>query len=159
MAKKKKNDKKEVIEEEEKAADKKGAKKGKKKLGWKEQMEADEAEAKIKKEQEEAFNNRPPKFIVARHILVTDQEKAQEIYDQIFEEHKDQPPPGAFGKLAKEHSECDSKSKGGKLKAFGKDKMAIEFEEAAFETKPGKMTKPIKTEFGYHIILVEEHNK
>ena len=128
-------------------------------MGWKEQLAAEEEEARLKKEKEEALKNRPTKFVVARHILVSDKEKAQEIYDKIYEEHKDQPPSGAFGKYAKEFSECDSKSKGGKLGAFGRDKMAKEFEEAAFKTQPGKMSKVVHTEFGYHIILVEEHKK
>ena len=166
MAKKKPTKAKDEEKEEEKhEADskekggKKDDKKSKKKTGWKEALAAEEEEARLKKEKEDAIKNRPAKFVVARHILVEDQEKAQEIYDKIYEEFKDEPIAGAFGKYAKEHSIWDSKSKGGKLGAFGRGKMAIEFEEAAFNTQPGKMTKVIHTEFGYHIILVEEHKK
>ena len=162
MAKKKAGktkDQEEDKEEQEEKGSKKDDKKGKKKLGWKEQLAAEEEEARLKKEKEDAIKNRPAKFVVARHILVEDEDKAKEIYDKIYEEFKDEPMPGAFAKYAKEHSIWDSKSKGGKLGVFGKGKMAIEFEEAAFNTQPGKMTKVIHTEFGYHIILVEEHKK
>lgn len=65
----------------------------------------------------------------------------------------------AFSRLAEEFSECPSKEKGGKLSAFMRGQMAPEFEEAAFKTKPGKMVPGIiKTEFGYHVILVEKHS-
>ncbi|CAI2382815.1 unnamed protein product [Moneuplotes crassus] len=154
MAKKKKSKKEEPVEET------KEPKKGKKaKKGWKEQLAEEEEAAKKKKQAEEDFLNRPTKFVVARHILMSDKDKAQEVYDEIFEEHKDNPTSAAFGKFAKAHSECDSSTKGGKLGAFGRGKMAEEFEEAAFNTEPGKMTTIVHTEFGYHIILVEEHKK
>ena len=74
-------------------------------MGWKEQLAEEEAEAKRKQEQEEALKNREPRFVVARHILLSDSEKAQEIYDQLYEEYKDEPPSKEFAKLAKEHSE------------------------------------------------------
>ena len=97
----------EPVEEEDKDVGKKGGKKAdkKKKMGWKEQLAEEEAEAKRKQEQEEALKNREPRFVVARHILLSDSEKAQEIYDQLYEEYKDEPPSKEFAKLAKEHSE------------------------------------------------------
>ncbi len=61
-----------------------------------------------------------------------------------------------FAKLAKENSEDGSAQWGGDY-LFGKDKMADEFEEAAFSLEPGKFTEtPVKTQFGYHIIKLEE---
>ena len=151
---KKKKGAKEPVEETKEPKGKKG-----KKMGWKEQLAAEEEAAKKKKEEEEALKSKPTKFVVARHILFSDKDKAQEVYDKIFEEFKDTPTSTAFGKVAKKNSEWSSKPKGGKLKPFGKDEMAPEFEEAAFNTEPGKMTNIIQTEFGYHIILVEEHKK
>ncbi len=59
-----------------------------------------------------------------------------------------------FATLAKEKSEDGSASKGGDLGWFGKGQMVKEFETASFNGKIGKIQRPIKTQFGYHIIKV-----
>ena len=59
-----------------------------------------------------------------------------------------------FETLAKAKSEDGSASKGGDLGWFGKGQMVKEFEDASFNGKIGQIQKPIKTQFGYHIIKV-----
>ena len=61
-----------------------------------------------------------------------------------------------FAELAKEKSDCPSKAKGGDLGAFGHGQMVPEFDKAAFEQEIGKLYAPVKTSFGWHLILVTE---
>lgn len=94
--------------------------------------------------------NTPP-TVRASHILVEDLEKAQEIYNKIVN--------GAdFSLEAKENSTCPSKNKGGDLGNFSRGQMVKEFEDAAFSMNVGDISKPIKTEFGYHIIKLTGKN-
>lgn len=63
-----------------------------------------------------------------------------------------------FAELAKKESDdIGSGSRGGDLGTFAKGQMVPEFEKAAFETPVGKVSDVVHTEFGYHIIKVEEH--
>jgi peptidyl-prolyl cis-trans isomerase C len=57
----------------------------------------------------------------------------------------------------KESDDVESGKQGGELGAFGHGQMVPEFEAAAFTAKAGEVTQPVKTQFGYHIIKVEEH--
>jgi len=90
----------------------------------------------------------------ASHILVratgddkTDLKKINDIYNQLMK--------GAdFATLAKEKSDDGSKVQGGDLGWFGRGQMVKEFNDAAFNGKIGVIQKPIKTQFGYHIIKV-----
>lgn len=86
----------------------------------------------------------------ARHILVDTKEEAEDIIKQLDD--------GAdFAELAKEHSTGPSGEKGGDLGYFGKGQMVPEFEEVAFALEPGQHTEePVKTQFGYHVIEVED---
>ncbi len=60
-----------------------------------------------------------------------------------------------FAKLANENTDDPSgKGNGGQLSPFGRGQMVPEFEQAAFDMKPGEIRGPIKTQFGYHIIKV-----
>lgn len=91
-----------------------------------------------------------PAQVHARHILVDSEEKAKRIKAQL--------DAGAdFAELAKEES-IDKKSaqKGGDLGFFPRGRMVKEFEDAAFSLEVGKISEPVKTSFGYHIIRVEE---
>lgn len=90
--------------------------------------------------------------VSARHILVETEEEAKAIITQLE-------GGGDFAELAKEKStDTGSQSSGGYLGYFGKGRMVPEFEAAAFAQEVGTYTKnPVKSEFGYHIILVEDH--
>ena len=62
-----------------------------------------------------------------------------------------------FAKLATENSDDQgSKDKGGEYDFFGHGKMVPEFEKAAFALQPGQISEPVETQFGYHIIKLEE---
>jgi peptidyl-prolyl cis-trans isomerase C len=88
----------------------------------------------------------------ARHILV---EKESEARDIIARLKKD---PGAFAKLAMEKSkDSGSKGRGGELGWFDLRRMVPEFGAAASKLEKGKFTDtPVKTQFGYHVILLED---
>lgn len=59
-----------------------------------------------------------------------------------------------FAQLAKEYSDCPSKSKGGDLGPFTRGQMVPEFDKVAFELEPLKVSDPVKTQFGWHLVMV-----
>jgi parvulin-like peptidyl-prolyl isomerase len=66
---------------------------------------------------------------------------------------------GDFAALAKEYSEdTGSKDEGGELGWFAKSQMVTEFADAAFSLQPGQVSEPVKTQYGYHLIKVEERD-
>lgn len=66
---------------------------------------------------------------------------------------------GDFSALAREYSEdTGSKEDGGDLGWFSKSQMVAEFAEAAFSLQPGQVSEPVKTQYGYHLIKVEERD-
>ncbi|MBI4016064.1 MAG: peptidyl-prolyl cis-trans isomerase [Candidatus Aenigmarchaeota archaeon] len=85
----------------------------------------------------------------AKHILVKTEQDANSILFDL-RQGKD------FDEVAKEKSLCPSGKKGGDLGWFGRGMMVKEFETAAFLMKPGELSKPVKTQFGWHIIKVVE---
>lgn len=85
----------------------------------------------------------------ANHILVETKEEAEEIKAKL-DDGED------FEELAKKHSTDGSKDEGGALGFFGKGEMVPEFEEVAFSMKKGEISDIVKSEFGYHIIRVNE---
>ncbi|HLX44500.1 MAG TPA: peptidylprolyl isomerase [Bryobacteraceae bacterium] len=66
---------------------------------------------------------------------------------------------GDFAKLAEtESDDVGTAPRGGDLGAFGKGRMVPAFEKAAFAAEIGKITEPVKSQFGYHLIIVQEHS-
>ncbi|MCK4752125.1 MAG: peptidylprolyl isomerase [Planctomycetes bacterium] len=63
-----------------------------------------------------------------------------------------------FAELAKENSACSSAAQGGDLSYFGKGQMVPAFDEVAFGLKVGEISGVVETKFGYHIIMVTDHN-
>jgi len=91
--------------------------------------------------------------IRASHILVQTEEEAQNIFNKINKGE-------SFASLAKAHSaDKGSAQKGGDLGYFGQGKMVPEFEKAALGLKPGEVSEPVKTRFGYHIIKLKDIKK
>ena len=64
-----------------------------------------------------------------------------------------------FGALAQEFSKCPSGQRGGDLGPFSKGQMVPEFEQAVLTQEIGKVGAPVKTQFGYHLIVVTERNE
>jgi len=83
----------------------------------------------------------------ASHILVEDEKLAKQLKADIEK-------GASFESMAREHSSCPSKAKGGDLGWFGKGQMVKPFEEAAFSTPENQISAPVKTQFGYHLIKV-----
>jgi peptidyl-prolyl cis-trans isomerase C len=85
----------------------------------------------------------------ARHILVETEAEAKAIEEELKK--------GAdFAELAKKKSKDPGASDGGDLGFFTKDQMVPEFSTVAFALEPGKISDPVKSQFGWHIIKVEE---
>ena len=92
----------------------------------------------------------------ARHILVKTQKKAQEIIDSL-KGLKGDKLKQKFIELAKKESIGPTSVKGGDLGYFTASQMVLPFSKAAFALKKGEITlKPVKTQFGYHVIYVED---
>ncbi len=87
--------------------------------------------------------------IRARHILVESEDKAKELLAQIKAGKN-------FEELAKANSKDSSAAQGGDLGFFSKGQMVAPFETAAFALKAGEVSDVVKTDFGFHIIKVEE---
>lgn len=103
-----------------------------------------------------------PEMVKASHILIRldasssedDRKKAREKAEDILKKIKSGED---FAKLASEMSEDPgSRTKGGDLGFFPRGRMIKPFEEIAFSMKPGEISDVIETQFGYHIIRVEE---
>lgn len=86
----------------------------------------------------------------ARHILLADEDAAKAVIAELDK-------GGDFEALAKEKSTGPSGPRGGDLGYFGRDQMVKEFETAAFALKKGAYSKtPVKSEFGWHVIKLED---
>lgn len=105
----------------------------------------------IKARYDEEIKKMPPQDEVhARHILVKTEDEAKDIIKQL-DAGKD------FAELAKAKSSDPNKSEGGDLGYFTRGRMVKEFEDAAFALNKGEYTKtPVKTQFGFHVIKVED---
>ena len=97
-----------------------------------------------------ARENKGKREVRARHILVGSEKEANEIIQQLDK--------GAdFGELARKRSNGPTAARGGDLGYFVEEEMVPEFSKAAFALKPGAYTKkPVKTQFGWHVIKSED---
>ena len=85
----------------------------------------------------------------ASHLLVDSEEQALNLREEIVA-GKD------FEEVAKAVSKCPSGRNGGDLGFFGRGRMVPEFDQAAFTQPVGEISEPIKTQFGYHLLVVTE---
>jgi peptidyl-prolyl cis-trans isomerase C len=90
-----------------------------------------------------------PSQVRASHILVKTEPEALNI---LFDLKRG----ASFEDEAKKHSMCPSGKKGGDLGWFGRGQMVKEFEDAAFSLPKNELSRPVKTQFGWHIIKVTE---
>ena len=109
------------------------------------------------KEVEEFYNENKNTFksgenVKASHILVDTLEKANDILKEIKEGL-------SFADAAQKYSSCPSKNSGGNLGQFGKGQMVPEFENAVFAMNVGEISEPVKSQFGYHLIQLNEKNE
>jgi peptidyl-prolyl cis-trans isomerase C len=120
---------------------------------------SDEEVKKVYDDRPELFER--PEQVHARHILFTVEEGADEITDAAARSNAEQARQRAvagedFAELAKELSQGPSAPRGGDLGFFSKDRMVPQFAQAAFALQPGEISGVVKTQFGYHVIKVEE---
>jgi peptidyl-prolyl cis-trans isomerase C len=99
--------------------------------------------------------------IHARHILIRVPQQVSPADDAKLKGKADDAMKRAktgedFAALAKELSDDGSKESGGDLGFFPRGRMVPAFEQAAFALQPGQISEMVRTEFGYHIIKVEE---
>jgi peptidyl-prolyl cis-trans isomerase C len=107
----------------------------------------DEAERKVYEDAAKQISG--DQEVHARHILVETEDEAKQVVAELKK--------GAdFADLAKKKSKDPGASDGGDLGFFTKDQMVPEFSTAAFSLEPGKISDPVKSQFGWHIIKVEE---
>ncbi len=93
---------------------------------------------------------KPEEEVQARHILVESEDKAKELAEKIKGGSK-------FEDLAKENSkDPGSKDDGGNLGYFGHGQMVPQFEEVVFKMQKGDVSAPVQTQFGWHLIKVED---
>ncbi len=105
-----------------------------------------------------------PETVHARHILIktpadakgADAEKGRK---QLLKLKARLAQGETFEALAKKYSEGPSNVRGGDLGWFAKDAMVAPFAEAAFALAPGEVSDPVRTEFGWHLIQVEERRE
>lgn len=108
---------------------------------------SEEDEKSFYEENKTKFTQGPQ--VSAKHILVDTEEQAKKVQEEIA-------AGKSFEDAAKEYSTCPSKDRGGDLGFFSKGQMVPGFEKAAFEGELQKVIGPVKTQFGYHLIWVEE---
>ena len=93
---------------------------------------------------------KPEEEVRARHILVESKDKARELFEKIAH-------GSDFARLAREHSkDPGSKDQGGELGFFTRGQMVPQFEEAAFKLKKGEVGEPFESQFGWHIVRVDD---
>lgn len=102
------------------------------------------------KDNRETF--KAPEKVRAKHILVEDAQQAEQIYFDLKK--------GLFfEEAAKKYSKCPSAANGGDLDYFTRGQMVPEFDKAVFDMEINEISRPLKTQFGYHIIKLVDKQK
>lgn len=117
---------------------------------------SDEVRALYEKKKLDYFS---PEKVKARHILIAmeQNDQSKEVAQKKLAELQKELTVENFSEMAKKYSDDPgSKAKGGDLGFFEKGRMVPAFEEVAFKMKPGIVSEPVQTEFGYHVILVDK---
>ncbi len=97
-----------------------------------------------------------PEEVEASHILLTTEGKDEATVKAAIEKLAKETTPANFAAQANKYTEDPSgKTTGGSLGRFGHGMMVPEFDQVAFSQKPGTISLPVKTNFGYHLILVK----
>ena len=119
-----------------------------------EQKTADIAEADLKREYDALVAKlRDEKEARARHILVASEKEAKDVEKLLAEGKK-------FEDVARDYSKDPGSAKqGGDLGYFTQERMVKEFSDAAFKLKKGEVSEPVKSQFGWHIIKLEDIRK
>lgn len=96
---------------------------------------------------------KPEEEIKTRHILVESEDQAKQIREKIAH-------GASFTQMAKEHSkDPGTKDEGGELGYFGRGQMVPQFEEAAFKLQKGDLSEPVQTQFGWHLIQLDDRRE
>jgi len=113
-------------------------------------LDREMTDARIQKRYDELIKTQPPRDEVhARHILVANEADALAALDEVRK-------GGDFGDISRKRSTGPTAATGGDLGFFTKDQMVPEFAEVAFALQPGQVSpKPVKSQFGWHVIKVE----
>jgi len=120
----------------------------------------DEIGNKLKVEEkdvEEYFKAHPDEFsgdtVHLRHIVVQNEDEAKDIKARLTKNE-------SFDDLAKKHSQDSATAaKGGDLGFLSREQVLPEFARVAFSLKPGEVSDPVKTPFGFHVIKLMERKK
>jgi foldase protein PrsA len=117
------------------------------------------ADAKVPEEQIKAYFDDPknksqfvvPDAVDARHVLVAAKADAEKVQQLLTAD----PSDANWKKVAKKYSiDPGTKDKGGALGSFPEGRMVPEFDKVAFSIKPGTISVPVKSQFGWHVIEV-----
>ena len=116
----------------------------------------------------DAYDSAPERFAIpqtveARHILVkvapdAAPEAAENAREQLADVLKQAREGKDFAARAKQYSEDSTREQGGALGAFRREAMIQPFADVAFSLKPGEISEPVRTRFGWHLIKVEKVN-
>jgi len=90
-----------------------------------------------------------PESVHVRHVLVKTEDEAKEVLKRLKKGEK-------FAEIAAAVSTCPSKEEGGDLGWQPKGRLSKEVEDAAFSMKKGQVTGPVKSKWGYHVLLMED---
>ena len=102
--------------------------------------------------EKEAGKVKPVERVRAKHILVSTREEAEKVLKELKAGAK-------FEDLARKYSKDGSKEFGGDLGYFTYEEMVPEFSKAVFALKKGQVSKPVKTDYGWHIIKLVDRKK